>query len=206
MVDPPIAFCLNFFTASKRGWGIYLKFGWGMRVLLHALSEFTNAEFSMVTLEKFLNHVAGGIILTAMMVLVAGDVLGRYLFNQPIHGTTEITEFMMVGLLYFTLSHAQALKAHIKVDFLLSLISSRARLICEEITYALGFLLFVLITWQTAAAALKAWTLGETTFGLILFPLFPAKVLIPIGCSIVCLRFLLDFFQGLRDLKKTEPP
>lgn len=144
--------------------------------------------------------------MTAMMLLVTGDVLGRYLFNSPIHGTTEITEFMMVGLLYFTLAHTQALKAHIRVDMLVSLFSPRARLICEEITYFLGFILFALITWQSLVSAIQAWKIGETTFGLILFPLFPAKVLIPIGCFIVCLRLILDFFHGLRNLKKTESP
>lgn len=160
----------------------------------------------MVRLEKFLNNVAGGVILSAMMLLVTGDVLGRYLFNRPIHGTTEVTEFMMVGLLYFTLAHTQALKAHIRVDMLVSLFSPRARLICEVITYLLGFILFALITWQSLASAIQAWKIGETTFGLILFPLFPAKVLVPIGCFIVCLRLILDFFNGLRNLKKTESP
>lgn len=144
--------------------------------------------------------------MTAMMLLVTGDVLGRYLFNRPIHGTTEITEFMMVGLLYFTLAHTQALKAHIRVDMLVSLFSPRARLICEEITYFLGFILLALITWQSLVSAIQAWKIGETTFGLILFPLFPAKVLIPIGCFIVCLRLILDFFHGLRNLRKTESP
>ncbi|MBI5968407.1 MAG: TRAP transporter small permease [Deltaproteobacteria bacterium] len=160
----------------------------------------------MVTVERFLNNVAGGIILTAMMLLVTADVLARYLFNSPIHGTTELTEFMMIGLFYFTLAYTQALKAHIRVDMLISLFSPRARLICEEITYLLGFALFALITWQTMEAAVQAWKIWETTFGLILFPLFPAKVLIPIGCFIVCLRLILDFLNGLRSLLKDESP
>jgi len=108
--------------------------------------------------------------------------------------------------LYFALAHTQALKAHIRVDMLVSLFSPRARLICEEITYFLGFILFALITWQSLVSAIQAWKIGETTFGLILFPLFPAKVLIPIGCFIVCLRLILDFFHGLRKLRKTESP
>ena len=160
----------------------------------------------MVRLEKFLNNVAGGVILTAMMFLVTGDVLGRYLFNRPIHGTTEVTEFMMVGLLYFTLAHTQTLKAHIRVDMLVSIFSPRARILCEAITYFLGFILLALITWQSLAAAIQAWKIGETTFGLILFPLFPAKVLIPLGCFIFSLRLILDFFNGLKKLRKKEYP
>jgi len=155
----------------------------------------------MVKLENFLNNVAGGIILTAMMLLVTGDVLGRYLFNSPIHGTTEITEFMMVGLLYFTLAHTQADKSHIRVEMFVSRLTPRAQLFFETITYLLGLFLFVLITWQGTLSAIKAWQVGETTFGVILFPLFPAKVLIPIGSFLFSLRLLLDFVEGLKHLR-----
>jgi len=160
----------------------------------------------MVRLEKFLNHVAGGIILTAMMLLVTADVLGRYLFDRPVHGTNELTEFMMVGLLYFTLAHTQSLKAHIRVDMLVAVFPRRARLLCEAVTYFLGFILFSLITWQSLAAAGQAWKIGETTFGLILFPLFPAKVLVPIGSFFLSLRFLFDFFAGMKNLRRPGSP
>jgi len=104
------------------------------------------------------------------------------------------------------LAHTQGLKAHIRVDMLVSLFSPRARLICEVITYFLGVTLFALITWQSLASAIQAWKIGETTFGLILFPLFPAKVLVPIGSLIFCLRLILDFFHGLKKLRKKEYP
>jgi TRAP-type C4-dicarboxylate transport system permease small subunit len=159
-------------------------------------------ELEMLKLEKFLNNIAGGIILTAMMLLVTGDVLGRYLFNRPIHGTTEITEFMMVGLLYFTLAHTQTDKAHIRVEMFITHLSPGTRLILEMIAYLLGFFLFVLITWQGILSAAKAWEVWETTFGLILFPLFPAKVLIPIGSFLFSLRLLLDFIGGLKNLRE----
>lgn len=154
----------------------------------------------MAKVEKILNNIAGGIILTAMMLLVTGDVLGRYLFNRPIHGTTEITEFMMVGLLYLTLAHTQTDKAHIRVEMFITHLSPGTRLILEMIAYLLGFILFVLITWQGILSAARAWEVWETTFGLILFPLFPAKVLIPIGSFLFSLRLLLDFIGGLKNL------
>ena len=154
----------------------------------------------MARLEKILSHLAGGVLLTAMMLLVTADVLGRYLLDRPIHGTTELTEFMMVGLLYFTLAHTQADKAHIKVEMLVSRLSPKTQLIFEVLAYGLGFSLFVLITWQGTLAAVKAWKFGETTFGVILFPLFPAKVLVPIGSALFSMRLFLDFREGLKNL------
>lgn len=160
----------------------------------------------MPNVERYLSKVAGGIILTAMMLLVTGDVLGRYLFNSPVHGTTEVIEFMMVALLYFTLAHTQAAKAHIRVEMFVSRLSPKAQLICDEMAYIMGFVLFALITWQATLSAIKAWQLWETTFGVILFPLFPAKVLIPIGSFLFCLRLLLDSVEGWKTLRRQASP
>ena len=156
----------------------------------------------MVKLERFLNNVIGGIILTFMMLLVTGDVSGRYLLNRPIHGTTEITEFMMVALFYFTLAYTQADKGHIRIELLTSHLSPRNQLICEMITYPLAIILFVLITWQGTLATIKSWDFGETTFGLIELPLYPAKALIPVGSFLFSLRLLLDFVCILKKIQK----
>lgn len=160
----------------------------------------SGARGSLQNIERFLNHVAGSMILIGMMLLVTSDVIARFLFNRPIHGVTEITEFMMVGLLYFTLAHTQARKAHINVEILTSRLSPRARLVPEVITYFLGLLVFALITWQGVKSAADAWKIQEVTFGLIELPLFPAKVLVPIGSFVLCLRFILDILEGLKSL------
>jgi TRAP-type C4-dicarboxylate transport system permease small subunit len=136
-----------------------------------------------------------------MMILVTCDVVGRFIFNHPIHGVTEITEFLMVGMLYFTLAHTQAGKHNIKVEVLITHLSPRGKQITEFITYFFGLLLFALITWQGVRSAADAWAIGEITFGLVELPLFPAKVLVPIGSFILCLRFLTDIIEGWRNLK-----
>ena len=67
--------------------------------------------------------MGGGILLVAMMLLVTADVSGVTSSARRSQGTTELTEFMMVALLYFSLAHTQALKGHINVDIFLSLFS-----------------------------------------------------------------------------------
>lgn len=160
----------------------------------------------MVFLEKFLSHVVGGSILVLMMGLVSADVLGRYLFDLPLQGTNELVEFLMVGLFYFTVSHAQALRAHIRVEFLLPYFSPRLRIKLDIFCHCLGLFIFALIAWQSWQAALQAWKIGETTFGVILFPLFPAKVLVPVGSFFFCLRLGQNIVEDWRKLSKRANP
>ncbi len=156
----------------------------------------------MLFLEKLLSQIIGGTILIVMMVLVSADVLGRYIFNAPLQGTNELVEFLMVGLFYFTVSHAQALRTHIRVEFLLVYLSPRLRTKLDIFCHSLGLLVFALIAWQSWRAALQAWKLGETTFGLILFPLFPSKILVPIGSFLFCLRLAKDIWEDGHKLKE----
>lgn len=157
---------------------------------------------SLRALEKFLNDVAAGIILMGMMLLVTGDVIRRLAFKSSIHGTTELVEFMMVGLLYFTLANTQAIKAHINIDLLVEHLPLKVRLLCEVICYFLGLVVFSLITWQGVKSSVYAWKINEITFGLIKFPLFPSKMIIPIGSFFLCLRFILDLIDSLTKLRK----
>ncbi|MGC8811410.1 MAG: TRAP transporter small permease subunit [bacterium] len=156
----------------------------------------------MLFLEKLLSQIIGGTILIVMMVLVSADVLGRYTCNAPLQGTNEVVEFLMVGLFYFTVSHAQALRTHIRVEFLLTYLSPRLRIKLEILCHLLGLLIFTLIAWQSWRAALQAWKLGETTFGVILFPLFPAKILVPLGSFLFCLRLGKDIWDDWHKLKE----
>ena len=156
------------------------------------------------TFEKHLTAIGGGILLMAMMLLVTADVMGRFFFSKPVQGTTEVTEFMMVALLYLSLSHTQALKGHINVDIFLSYFKKRTRLVLDLVTCLLGLVLFALITWQGILAAIKAWTFWETTFGVLPFPLFPTKVLVPLGSFLLCLRYLFDIKNGLKSLTQKE--
>lgn len=156
----------------------------------------------MFVWEKLLSHIFGGTILIVMMVLISTDVLGRYMFNFPLQGTNELVEFLMVGLFYFTVSHAQALRTHIRVEFLLAYLSPRLRIKLDIFSHLLGALIFALIAWQSGRAALQAWELGETTFGVILFPLFPSKILVPLGSLLFCLRLGKDIWDDWHKLKE----
>ncbi|MBI4766978.1 MAG: TRAP transporter small permease [Deltaproteobacteria bacterium] len=154
--------------------------------------------------EKYLSAIAGGILLLAMMLLVSADVVGRYFFDLPIEGTMELVEFMMVALLYFSLAHTQAVRGHIKVDIFLSHFSEQTQLFFDLISCLLGLFLFILITWQSLAAAINCWKFWETTFGVLALPIFPAKVLVPFGCLLLCIRYLIDIRGIIRNILHKE--
>ena len=65
---------------------------------------------------------AGSYVLFGMMLLTIFDVIGRYVFNSPITGAFEITEAMMVTMVFFFIGYAQAKKSHVAVDLVVLLL------------------------------------------------------------------------------------
>lgn len=153
-------------------------------------------------IERFLNDYVAGSILVAMMFLVCCDVVGRYVFNQPIQGTMEITSFLMVAIVYFSLARTQSIKGHIIIDILTMRLSLRTQLRLALLSNLLGIVLFGLICWQGLLSAADAWKFGEVTEGLIPFPLFPPKAVIPLGCVLFVLRLSVGCLEAMESLKK----
>ena len=67
-------------------------------------------------------------------------------------------------------------------------------------------LLWLIIGWKGWDMAVRAWTLGDTTSGILPLPLFPAKVLIPFGAVLLCIQLLFDIYGKLRLLAGAEVP
>jgi TRAP-type C4-dicarboxylate transport system permease small subunit len=62
--------------------------------------------------------VIAGVLLFCMMTLTFIDVILRYLFNAPLKGSFEITELMLVGLIFAALPLVSRREEHVVMDFL----------------------------------------------------------------------------------------
>lgn len=158
---------------------------------------------AFLSLERGLNYISSAALL-AMMLLVSSDVIARYLFNSPITGTLEFTEFGMIVIIFFGLAYTQFLKAHIKVDFLTVRLSRRKRAVCDFISFLTGATLFGLIVWNGTRMFLYSFKTKEVTIGTLEMPIYPVKLLIPLGSLILTVRFLMDMQTAIRDFMRAK--
>jgi TRAP-type C4-dicarboxylate transport system permease small subunit len=101
---------------------------------------------------KSLNYLlayAGSYVLFGMMLMTTCDVVGRYLLNLPITGAYEITEAMMVTLVFFFLGYTQAEKSHVAVDLVVNLLPHKLRVLIDITTHILSFLMILLVGWMS---------------------------------------------------------
>lgn len=135
-------------------------------------------------------------IVLAMMLIVTFEVVMRYIAHNPIDWAIETTEYMMVALSFIAIAYVQHGRQHITVQFLIVRQSERTKVIFGIIGFLFSLGLFVLITWASWEFALKALRFGLKSEEAG-FPLFPSRILVPIGSAIMCLQLLVDLVRGI---------
>ena len=97
-------------------------------------------EKGIAVTSRILNNI-GIAFLMLLMLLITADVLLRALLKWPILGTNELSEFMMIIVVYLAIAYTQHKKSHVSVDLLVIRFPKRARAIVDSVTYFLGFAL-----------------------------------------------------------------
>jgi hypothetical protein len=70
-----------------------------------------------VWLDRALGFSAA-VLLFCLMMLTTADVIGRYVFNWPIRGAFEITELLLLTLIFAGLPLASRADEHVTLDFI----------------------------------------------------------------------------------------
>jgi TRAP-type C4-dicarboxylate transport system permease small subunit len=124
-----------------------------------------------------------------MMLMTMTDVLLRKFTNYSILGTVELTELMMVIVIFCSLAQCEVNDGHIKVDLVFKRFRPRMRLVVDTITQFLCFALFSLMAWAMYRHAVNVKEWGEITFDLG-FPLYPFVYVASFGCLLLALVLL----------------
>ncbi|MBU0545533.1 MAG: TRAP transporter small permease [Proteobacteria bacterium] len=146
-----------------------------------------------------------GICLFIMMLIGTFDVIGSKFFNHPIPGAFEFTEALMIGGTFMAIALTQSNKMHIAVDLLTSRLMTSTRMKFELVNYFLTLLFFFIVAWQGWVYGLHSFSIGEYESGLIRFPVYPAKLTLALGASVMTLQCLRDFLETLIKLFRGKP-
>ena len=137
----------------------------------------------------------GNCALAGMMLLTTTDVVGRYFFNAPVLGAYEITEYLMLIMVFSFLALAQSAKVHINVDIVFSHLPAGLRNFLERFNHLVCLLMMILVTWMSILRVFELRRTGEASV-LLKIPDYPFAAFLVIGCLVFCIEFLKDVFSS----------
>lgn len=132
-----------------------------------------------------------GILLALMALLIFVDVIGRYIFNSPIKGASEVVQMMMVCVLYFGLAYSTYVRAHIRVDILINVFPKFVKEFILGVMELLVAAFAVLMCVQVYRQGVKMLGKGSTT-DILKIRYFPFYFITSAGSLVLTLEFILD--------------
>jgi TRAP-type transport system small permease protein len=107
--------------------------------------------------------LAASALLFAMMCLTFVDVVARYVFNRPIRGAFEVTELLLLVLIFAGLPLVSHADQHVTMDFADHFLGPRARARLDRAVQALVAALMFFMAWQVWIRAARVSGYGDAT-------------------------------------------
>ena len=137
--------------------------------------------------------VVGCLMLFALMFVVVGDVVLRYLFNAPLQWSYEvISSYLMPGLFFFAASHTLKAHAHVAVDIVHNYVSRRTRYVLEALISLLATPVFAFCTIVSAQHTLEDIRTAATSTSGLALPTWTISLMLPIGFGLLTLRLAIN--------------
>jgi len=140
-----------------------------------------------------------GLAILLMILLIVPDILGRKFFNTTIPGASEANVLLLVILVYLGLAGAQARKAHFRVSFLVEALPAGLQRALKILTTLLSLLFIAMVAWLTCRSAWMSTLQGESSFGIVRFPIWPSRIAVALGLVLLGLQLAVDLLRLILD-------
>ena len=143
-----------------------------------------------------------GIMILLMAFTASYGVVRRYVFKSPEPYSYELSTIFLLWTFVLALAYLEKLEMHLRVDFFVVLLPKKLRLFMLNVIgplFGLGFC--SVLTWEGWTAAIYSHEIGEKSMSIWAIPLFPVKIVIPVGYGLLCIVLLLKIIKGFLGLR-----
>ena len=138
----------------------------------------------------------GAWFLIPLMVITAVDVVSRDIFNHPVPGTVELSQYMLAVFILLGLAYTQQMKAHVAVSLFTSRLSKPFQLTFNIISTFVCLFISFIIAWQ-------GWVVGieeKSVSDMLRVPQYPFRLLVAVAALLMCVELLIDLGDSLKKL------
>ena len=144
---------------------------------------------------KRLSLIAAGFAgfgLLFMAFLGVADIIGTQFLRRPIPGTVELTRGLMVFCIMLGVAQAESEGKHIRVEIVVDLLPLRVRRYVNVLAPLSMALLFGAIAWAGWDMLRQSIANHEYDEGLIRLPLWPARLALAVGATMMVVQSLAN--------------
>ncbi|MEU1956053.1 TRAP transporter small permease subunit [Nocardia rhamnosiphila] len=139
--------------------------------------------------------IPAAIACMGLMIHVIGEVLGRNLFNHPLPGTLEITQYWwMMTIVFLAFGYTQLRGDHIRATVITEMLDARWERAAQVLALFLlgGFAVFLGVHgWTSAVSSME---IRDTSTGAQPIPIWPMVFAVPLGCAALTMQCVASIY------------
>lgn len=141
-------------------------------------------------------------LIFVFMGLMVYEVISRYFFQSPTIWVHEICGYLFAAYVALTGGWVLLTKGHVAVDIIYQHFPEKGKYLADLVVSLVGLFMFSILFWQGYKFALYAIKTNQHSHTLFGPPLWPVKILIPIGALLFLIQILADLARSILDWQK----
>ncbi len=137
------------------------------------------------------------LMILGLMFYVAVEVLMRYGFNSPQPGHLELSELIIIAVVFLAVSYTQRTHGHVGMDLVLDALSPAARRLAMMAALVVSSLVCAVISWFSVKNTYLFWLYEDVTMTEPYFKTWYWAGTIALGYGMLTLRMIAQFMSLL---------
>ncbi|UOM34768.1 TRAP transporter small permease subunit [Acuticoccus sp. I52.16.1] len=146
----------------------------------------------------FLAELCGWLLILVMGFLIV-DLISRGL-SKPVYGVAEMAMFTMIAIVYLGLPHAQEMRSHVRVDFIVEHLPKRIHAALELIVHILASITVAILVFAVGKNALIAFERSQAVAGPVPLVVWPVKFIMVLALVLYLVQLILHTVIAAQDI------
>ena len=149
--------------------------------------------------------VGASVATVVLMLALCGDLATRWMFSRSLPGMIELSETMLTTLIFLSIGYVGFRRSHICMSLLTDALPGRARSLVRALAETITTVFLLWMLYATGLRAIRSFTTGEYKFGLLEFPVWPARWVLTFGVALAAMASAWLVARHLRDVRRGGP-
>ncbi len=159
------------------------------------MAEETNSRSNLISRVTEAIGKPASLLVFIMMLITSTEVIGRYLFNSPTTWAWPLNRQIFGVFILVAGAYTMSKREHIRIEILYDHFPPKIKLLAKAIALA-SFVIFMgVLVWQGSWMGWNSLMMKEKLAGAFRMPLYPFKILIPIGALLFLLQGIAVYFR-----------
>jgi TRAP-type C4-dicarboxylate transport system permease small subunit len=137
------------------------------------------------------------LVLLAMTVLVAADIILRNVARIGFPWANEVSEYALYLMTLFAAPWLLRRGRHVRIDLVLTLVPPRVAWLMEAVADLMGFAICLVLVRYGALMTYDSWRLGSLTIKSLVFPEWWLLAPLPLFFVLLAIEFVFRFHRLL---------